>query len=356
MAADFLEALRPLFDCLTDGFCIADADGRLLYANAAAGRMLGPSAQDAGRSSICDILCAGLEGRLGMKASCPLRIPRGTQDAATFAGKYRPSDRDLRVRCLRVRQPKVERHFLIIEDVTSQAEAGRRQEEWRQMLAHDFRAPLTIMHGVLRTIADLGAGHALDQGDIELIESGVRNSRRLDDLIESYLETTRLEDGAMPVRLVDVDVDLLIEGIVDDEADSARTHGLALAAGAPSGLTARADPELLRRAVTNLVGNALKFTPAGGKVAVSSARGEGGVLIRVSDDGPGIPPGELPHIFDRFYQGKNHKRGHGLGLGLTFCRAATRAMGGEITVETEEGKGSTFTLRLQQASATEVKP
>ena len=357
MSADFLDALRPLFDCLTDGFCIADVEGRLLYANAAAGALLGPAAKAVGDTSICDLLCTFLEEPHGIAAtSCPLKVLHGGQDAVTFKGRYRPTGRDLRLRCLRVRLPSLERHFLIIEDVTDQAEQGRRQEEWRQMLAHDFRAPPTIMYGVLRAVADLGAGHALDQGDIELIESGVRNSRRLDDLIESYLETTRLEDGAMPVRAVAVDVDLLIAGILDDEAESARTHGLTMTAGPPSGLTALADPELLRRAVTNLIGNALKFTHAGGRIQAGGLRGDGAVRIRVADDGPGIAAKDLPRIFDRFYQGDNHKRGHGLGLGLTFCRAALRAMGGEISVESTEGKGSVFTLRLPETSASEVKP
>jgi signal transduction histidine kinase len=356
MSADFLEALRPLFDCLTDGFCIADAQGKLLYANAAAGRLLGLAAGSLGESSICAVLCSGLEGRKDAETSCPLKIPRGTQDAVTFAGRFNPSGRDLRVRCLRVRQPSIERHFLIIEDVTAQAERGRKQEEWRQMLAHDFRAPLTIMHGVLRSVEDLGAGHELDEGDLGLIQSGVRNSRRLNDLIESYLETTRLEDGAMPVRLVPVNVDLLISGIVDDELETARSLGVALSAGPASGLLATADAELLRRAVTNLVENALKFTLAGGRVTAGASRDAGAVLIRVADDGPGIPPRELPFIFDRFYQGANHKRGTGLGLGLTFCRAALRAMGGEVAVESKEGQGSVFTLRLTETSAAEARP
>lgn len=358
MGADFLDSLRPLFDCLTDGFCIADADGRLLYANAAAGRLLGPDArEEAGRASICEFLCAGLDGNHGLSAAtCPLKVPRGAKDAVTLKGKFAASGRDLRVRCLRVRLPSAERHFLIIEDVTAHAERGRQKEEWRQMLAHDFRAPLTIMYGALRAVEDLGEGHALGKEDLEIIDGGVRNARRLDDLIESYLETTRLEDGALPVRVSDVDADLLIGAIVDDESEVARSHGLTLTAGPPSWLTARADPELLRRAVTNLIGNAMKFTPSGGRVRAGASPAPGSVLIRVSDDGQGIPAGELPHIFDRFYQGERHRRGHGLGLGLTFCRAAARAMGGDISVESEEGKGSVFTLSLPEASAAEAKP
>ncbi len=358
MGADFLDSLRPLFDCLTDGFCIADADGRLLYANAAAGRLVGPGArEEAGRTSICELLCAGLEGSHGLTAAaCPLKVPRGARDAVTFKGKFAPSGRDLRARCLRVRLPSAERHFLIIEDVTANAERGRQKEEWRQMLAHDFRAPLAVIFGALRAVEDLGAGHALDKEDLEIIDSGVRNARRLDDLIESYLETTRLEDGALPARSSEVDVDLLIASIVDDESEVAREHGLTLTAGPPSGLRARADPELLRRAVTNLIGNAMKFTPSGGRIRADASAAPGAVLLRVTDDGQGIPARELPRIFDRFYQGEKHRRGHGLGLGLTFCRAALRAMGGDVAVESEEGKGSVFTLTLPEAAAAEAKP
>ena len=111
---------------------------------------------------------------------------------------------------------------------------------------------------------------------------------------------------------------------------------------------------MLRRALTNLVGNALKFTPAGGRVRVTASRGDHAVLLRVSDDGPGISSRDLPHIFDRFYQGENNRKGHGLGLGLTFCRAALRAMGGEVIVESEEGKGSVFTLRIPAADVVEA--
>ncbi|MEK7325039.1 MAG: PAS domain-containing protein [Chloroflexota bacterium] len=142
MASDYLDALRPLFDCLSDGICVADATGRLLYANAAAGELLGPKSEDASSVAICDLLCAGFEGCCVKDGnSCPLRIPRGKQNSMTFKGRYAPTNRELRLRCLRVRLPSLERHFLIIEDVTAQAEAGKQREAWRQMLAHDFRSP-----------------------------------------------------------------------------------------------------------------------------------------------------------------------------------------------------------------------
>ena len=130
--ADFLAALRPLFDCLTDGICMADEQGRLLYANEAAGRLLGRAADEASERTICALLCGGLAGTRGeTAAACPLKRPNDARDAVTFRGIYAPSGRDLRVRCRRVRLARLERHFLVIEDATAEARLGRRRDDPR---------------------------------------------------------------------------------------------------------------------------------------------------------------------------------------------------------------------------------
>lgn len=350
MTADFLDALQPLFDCLTDGVCVADAEGKVLYANAAAGRLLGPAAESVAKEAICAPLCGGLEGHCAKDAAeCPLKVPRGAQDAITFKGRFPPTGKDLRIRCMRVRLPSLERHFLVIEDVSEQADAGRRRDEWRQMLAHDFRSPLSIAFGTLRAVEDMGVGHALAPDDLALIQGGVRNCRRLETLIGSYLDTTRLESGDMPVHSGAIDAAMLLRGVVEELTPAAAAAGLALTVAGPEPLASRADPELLRRALANILDNALKFTPRGGRVEVTGSTRGGEVLIRVADTGPGIPAENLPRVFDRYFQGDEGGRRRGLGLGLTFCRAALRAMGGDVEVESEVGKGTVFTLRLPTA-------
>ena len=353
MSADFLEALRPLFDCLTDGVCVTDVKGRLLYANEAAGRLLGPAAEEAVMTVICGPLCGSIEGAscADGAAGCPLKVPHGPEAAITYLGRHAPTGRDLRVRCLRAPLGGGERHFVVIEDASVEAEARRQRESWRQMLAHDLRAPLTIAKGALRLLEDMGAGHALALEDVGLIRNGVRSCGRMETLIDSYLETERLIEGSMPVNPAAVDVTAMIREVLVEHAAVAGERGVTLKGSAPEGLTARADPELLRRSLTNLIGNALKFTHPGGRVDIGALASDGSVLIRVADDGPGIPVPDLPRIFDRFFQGSNGGRRHGLGLGLTFCRAALRAMDGEVSVESEEGKGSVFTVRLPQTPA-----
>jgi signal transduction histidine kinase len=348
MTIEFLDALQVLFDCLTDGVCVADAEGRLLYANAAAGRLLGPLADTAAKTAVCAPLCGSIENAsCGADAcDCPLKVPRGPEGTVTFKGMHSPSGRELRVRCFRVPVHPVERHFLLIEDVSAQAAAGRLTEQWRQMFAHDLRSPLSIAYGTLKAIADLGAGHRLDAGDLEFIDGGVRNCRRLDSLITGYLDATRLEEGRMPVETGVVGLEELARAVAGELAPAAAAREQALTVDVPGGLYAVADPDLLRRSLANLVDNALKFTPPGGRISVGGGTRGGQALLRVSDDGPGIPAGDLPHLFDRYFRATGARGSRGLGLGLAFCRAALRAMNGDVDVESEEGRGTTFTVRL----------
>lgn len=351
MTQESIEGLRPLLDSLSDGVCIADAHGKLLYANAAAGALLGLGPQDVANDTICRLLCGRLEGV--DCDNCPLKVLGGPEDAVTYEGSYGAGvdQRNLRVRCLRVRRPHGERHFMVIEDIRSQAEMLRRQEDWRHMFAHDLRSPLTNVLGVLRMIEDKGEGKVIAVHDLEMIRLAVRSCVRIRDLLDSYLTVARMRQGSMPVNLAPTDMGALIKRCFDEEgskvADRQRTLECSGACIGGEGCWALGDAELLHRVILNLLDNAIKFTMTGGVVHVSVHPLDGWVGIRVADDGAGIPAEDLPHIFDRFYQSKGAPRGIGFGLGLTFCREAMRAMGGEIDVESEVGRGSAFTLRLR---------
>lgn len=359
MKLDLADSLRPLLDCLTDGICIADAKGKLLYANLAAGRILGMTPEEASAGSMCELLCERLKGDEGAPFECPLRVPGGPEDAVTFRGRYHPprgaagapepEARSVRVRCLRVRQAHGERHFLVLEDASRSVDASRRREEWRHMFAHDLLSPLTNVLAVLRVIEDDGSGYALTAHDLEMIRLAVRSCERITELLDGYLTVARMEAGAMPLRLVPTDAGRLLRSCASAEEENARARRVSLETSAPEGVTASADPELLRRVLLNLTDNALKFTPAGGRVRVSALREGPEVVLRVEDDGPGIPAEDLPRVFDRFYQSKAAGRDVGFGLGLTFCREAVRAMGGTVTAESVFGEGSSFTVRLPAA-------
>ena len=357
MTGDAFDDLRPLLDSLTDGVCVADESGKLLYANAAAGELLGVTEKEALEATLCDLLCGRLSGV--DHGDCPLRKADAPESSVTVSGEYSGDGAGghLRVRCLRARRSRGGRRFILIEDARREAEIARRQDDWRHMFAHDLRSPLTNVLGVLRMIEEKGAGTAMSGHDLEMIALAVRSCERIKGLLDSYLTVALMRERAVPVALAPVDVGALVKQCFEEERGKALERQRSLECGGAceggEGCWARADRELLHRVLLNLLDNGLKFTMTGGTVRVAVRREDGRVLIRVSDDGSGIPEADLPHIFERFYQAKGVPRGVGFGLGLTFCREAMRAMGGEIDVESKVGRGSAFTLRLE-ASPPEV--
>jgi signal transduction histidine kinase len=143
-----------------------------------------------------------------------------------------------------------------------------------------------------------------------------------------------------------VDVQALAGEIRDLYEDTADAAGVTLAVNVPANLVVRADRDRLRQALANLVDNAVKYTPRGGRVEVHAASEANADAIRVSDTGAGIPERDLPRIFDRLYRGDQSRATRGLGLGLSLVRAVIEAHGGTINVSSTPGAGSTFTIRL----------
>jgi signal transduction histidine kinase len=172
-------------------------------------------------------------------------------------------------------------------------------------------------------------------------------------LINDLLDVAKMEDGAPDLDLTAVSLGEVMDQVRDLTAASALERGLELEMLAPNPpLEVRADADFLGRALTNLVGNALKMTSQG-QVRVWAEAGpeSGNVALRVRDTGPGIPPEALPLIFEKFSQAERIAGvpRMGTGLGLTFVKMAVEAMGGRVEVESEVGHGSTFTLHLPVA-------
>jgi signal transduction histidine kinase len=133
---------------------------------------------------------------------------------------------------------------------------------------------------------------------------------------------------------------------IDLYRDVADAKGVALAAGGADEVIATADRTRLEQVAANLIDNAVKYTPTGGRVVVDVRREDGSAILRVRDTGPGIPADELPRIFDRLFRGDTSRTERGLGLGLSLVRAIVQAHGGEVTVSSEVGRGSTFAVSL----------
>jgi two-component system sensor histidine kinase MtrB len=172
----------------------------------------------------------------------------------------------------------------------------------------------------------------------ELLIADVGRLRRL---VEELMEISRFDAGVENVHAEEVDVAALVAGTVRARGweERVRLNG--------DGLELTSDPRRLERIVANLVGNALEHGAS--EVSVRLARDDGSALVEVADDGPGIAPEHLPHLFERFYKADAARSGEGTGLGLAIAQENARLLGGEISVLSEPGAGSAFTLRLPVA-------
>lgn len=210
--------------------------------------------------------------------------------------------------------------------------------------SHELRTPITALRTFNELLQGSAAQDAAAQVDF-LAESGAQ-IRRLERITENLLNLSRLEGGLVELTLEALSVADLVEGVMAALRPLADERAIALVVEPidPT-LLLRADQHQLERALTNLVENGLKFTPAGGTVQVGATTDEAGVQLWVQDTGIGIPPEEQTQIFRRFYRGQNATNG-GSGLGLAIVQQIAAAHGGTVTVTSAEGKGSRFVLWL----------
>jgi PAS domain S-box-containing protein len=251
-------------------------------------------------------------------------------------------------------------HFLAVkEDITArkQAEEERArafaavrdlQEQQRlvlQTISHDLRAPLTVILGHARVLQEMVGAEDPGQQSVDAI---LRGAQRMNTMIQELVEAARLDGGQLhlhrrPIALAPYLANLLL-GLAPDERH--RIH-LELSAALPA---VDADADRLERILLNLLSNALKYSPADAPVYIRATAGDGEVVLAVSDQGSGIAPDDLPHLFERFYRAASERTVEGVGLGLYIARKLAEAHGGRLWVASTRGQGSTFSLALPESA------
>ncbi|MFL7794589.1 MAG: ATP-binding protein [Anaerolineae bacterium] len=229
----------------------------------------------------------------------------------------------------------------------------RLREELADMIVHDLRNPLTVIINGLQLLGDVSVSDADRDYANVVVETMERATQRMERLVDTLLDIARFEEGAMTLQLQRLDMAALIEETITGERHLAENKDMVMEARLAVELPAvSADRDVLQRVLTNLLDNALKFTPAGGRVWVEAHPEAKAVRVDVVDTGPGIPAGERERIFEKFTQvrGQTGSR-RGSGLGLTFCRMAVEAHGGRIWIEDGPGgKGSRFVFTVPIAT------
>ncbi len=244
----------------------------------------------------------------------------------------------------------------IMRDVTYFKELDTLKSEFVATVSHDLRSPLTLMRGYATMLEMVGQLNEQQQGYVKKMISGVDNMSRL---VNNLLDLGRIEIG-VGLEVENVSVMEIMERVTSALQMQASEKDIALSVEFPKDMphAVEADGALLHQAVYNLVENAIKYTPAHGKVNLSAATKTGHLVFEVADSGIGIPPDDQPRLFEKFYRAKQREAREqpGSGLGLAIVRSIAESHGGRVWVESVLGRGSTFRLQIPLVQPKETIP
>jgi signal transduction histidine kinase len=213
-------------------------------------------------------------------------------------------------------------------------------------VSHDLRTPLTRLRGSAEMA--LAGPPDLDRYR-EALADCVEESDRVLVMLNTLMDISEAESGTMPLRREPVPLADIVGRAVDLYREVAEAKGVSLVARTAADAVVNADRVRMEQVAANLIDNAIKYTPSGGRVTVDAAQEEGRAVLRVSDTGAGIPADELPRIWERLFRGDASRTERGLGLGLSLVKAIVEAHGGTVAVESEVGRGTTFTVALPKS-------
>ncbi len=340
-----------------------EEDDSYLLAVASPGEMVGELGATTGRPRTATVM-AGKEARVVHISEANFR--RALTEAPALVAQVldvmadRLSAADVvRVTLGRSHHQAAERIQALRSQKAQMEELLRLREELANMIVHDLHNPLGVFSSGLSLLEQAPFAEPKPEYVSTVIETMQRSVLRMRRLVDTLLDIARLEAGEMTLQLQPLDLRRLIEEVIQEELPLAESRELALTSQVPQHLPQiTADSEVIQRVLINLLDNALRYAPRGGRVWVQAQSGEGKVRVEVVDTGPGIPPGERTRIFEKFTQVQGQEAtGRGTGLGLAFCRMAVEAHGGHIWVEDGlGGTGSRFIFTLPRAQEPGTQP
>jgi two-component system, sensor histidine kinase and response regulator len=246
-----------------------------------------------------------------------------------------------------VAQRGLEHRALKIEARKLREEKELYEKGFITFVSHEMRSPLVTVLQYVETIKMLCEG-SLNPEVLKIIDRCSIRLKNLEDLISHWLDISRVENGNFSKNIVAIELHAIITSAIEDLMPLCDKRGLSVETLMPQILpTIMGDEDSLLRVFTNVIGNAVKYTPTGGKIAIKAFADEYYVHVSIADTGIGIPPDKLPFIFEPFFRVKGkEERYRGSGLGLTFCKKIMDAHHGEIEVSSREDIGTTFVLKF----------
>ncbi|MEM9417873.1 MAG: ATP-binding protein [Planctomycetota bacterium] len=335
------------FDALPHGVILINPEATIVAANGAASRVLMRSRDRLIGAPMDKVLprtqplLERVQGVLDQTdsrgGSVELELSNDEDDQTIMRATIRPVGKSNQLRSA----------LVFFEDVTQQRTADQSRNLFVAQATHELRTPLTNIGLYLERAIDLDDDETADRAEcLNVINQEVL---RLGRVVEEVLSVSEIEAGSLKVRRDDVRVDQIVQTLEHEYQPQAKDKDIALSFDLPPKLSVvQGDREKITLALHNLVGNALKYTPAAGKVRVQLLESDSDLTVSVTDTGIGINEEELGKVFEKFYRAQDDRLQGigGSGLGLALARDVIRLHGGDITVESELNKGSTFTLRL----------
>lgn len=210
-------------------------------------------------------------------------------------------------------------------------------------VAHDLRTPMTHLRGTAELALQGAEAIGVYQ---EALASCMEESERILNMLSTLMDISEAETGVMKLDRKTIDLSSLVDDMVELYSYSAEEKNITITREPGESIPISADLNRIRQVIVNLLDNAIKYTPQNGSITVSAGRQGQEAVVTIHDTGPGIPPKDLPHIWDRLFRGDQSRSQPGLGLGLGLVRAIVHAHGGEVGVESKPGKGSSFIVHL----------
>jgi len=329
--------LATVLSTMTDGVIVTEAAGNVVLANPAAGRL-------------CSFEGASVQGRPLIEVIHDHEIDAAVRECQT-TGMGRDIQLDsaggrfLRAIVVPLQTGKAAGVLTILQDLTEMRSLQTMRREFVGNVSHELRTPLAAIKAIVETLQD---GAIEDRpAAMDFLAKVDAEVDGMTQMVNELIELSRVETGKAELNLQPADLNRIVEEVIARLSPQAERAGIALSADLNRNLPrVLADRDRIHQITANIVHNALKFTPSGGKVTVYTRPESDSVVVSVADTGIGISKQDLPHIFERFFKADRSRSTSGTGLGLAIAKHVVQAHSGRIWVRSEEGKGATFSFSL----------
>lgn len=336
--------LEVIIESITEGILVTGRDGRILLVNRALGRLLNLQANAQGRPAAEFVRQAAVQQAIDV---C-MQQSRGGALEVELGGGGTARHLDVHVAPI-IEDAECIGVVAVFYDITRLRQLERMRRDFVANVSHELRTPLTAIKGYAETLADGALDDRAAAGRFVGIIS--LHADRLNLLLDDLLDLSRLESDQFKIEKRTCDLRRLVDSCSAAVSSAAEQKNIELNCQIDDGIAVRCDPQHIEQALINLLDNAVKYTPEGGRVQVAMRDVEGVIWLDVSDSGIGIPSADLGRIFERFYRvdkGRSRALG-GTGLGLAIVRHVVEAHGEKVRVTSQLGEGATFSMSLSRA-------